>query len=114
MGLAGLGIYGVLSHAVSARTREIGLRFALGADGRSVMTLMLGQALRPVAVGLIAGVAVVLGAQQFLSSWLYGTTPEAGPLVLVSGVVLVVSLAASAWPILRASRLSPMVALTRR
>jgi putative ABC transport system permease protein len=114
MGLAGLGIYGVLSHAVSARTREIGLRFALGADGRSVMKLMLGQALRPVVVGLTAGVAVVLGAQQFLSSWLYGTTPEAGPLVLVSGVVLVVSLAASAWPILRASRLSPMVALTRR
>jgi len=112
LGLAGLGIYGVLSHAVSARTREIGLRFALGADGRSVMTLMLGQALRPVVIGLASGVAVVFGAQQYLSSWLYGTTPEAGPLVLVSGVVLVVSLAASAWPILRASRLSPMVALT--
>lgn len=114
MGLAGLGIYGVLSHAVSARTREIGLRFALGADGRSVMTLMLGQALRPVVIGLAAGVAVVVGAQQYLSSWLYGTTPEAGPLVLVSGVVLVVSLAASVWPILRAGRLSPMAALTRR
>jgi predicted permease len=114
LGLAGLGVYGVLSHTVSARTREIGLRFALGADGRSVMTLMLGQALRPVVIGLASGVAAVYGAQQFLSSWLYGTTPEAGPLVLVSGVVLVVSLAASAWPILRAGRLSPMVALTRR
>lgn len=114
MGLAGLGIYGVLSHAVSARTREIGLRVALGADGRSVVKLMLGQALRPVVIGLTAGVAIVLGAQQFLSSWLYGTTPEAGPLALVSGVVLIVSLAASAWPIIRASRLSPMVALTRR
>jgi putative ABC transport system permease protein len=113
MGLAGLGIYGVLSHAVTSRTREIGLRLALGADGRSVMRLMLGQAFRPVGVGLVAGIAVVLGAQQFLASWLYGTTPEAGPLVLVSALVLVVSLAAAAWPILRASRLSPMVALTR-
>jgi ABC-type antimicrobial peptide transport system permease subunit len=114
LGLAALGIYGVLSHAVASRTREIGLRFALGADGRSVMTLMLGQALRPVAAGLLAGIAVVIGAQHFLSAWLYGATPEAGPLVLVSGVVVLVSLAASAWPILRAGRLSPMVALTRK
>lgn len=88
LGLAALGIYGVLSHAVTARTREIGLRFALGADGGSVLRLMLCQALRPVAVGLSAGVALVIGGQRFL--------------------------AASAWRIIRATRLSPLVALTRR
>ncbi len=113
LGLAALGIFGVLSHAVNARTREIGLRVALGADRASVTRLMLGQALRPVAAGLIAGVAVVFGAQQALAAWLYGTTPEALPLAGVAGVVLAVSLAASAWPIRRAARLSPLVALTR-
>jgi putative ABC transport system permease protein len=114
LALAGLGIYGVLSHAVSERTREIGLRLALGADGRSVLVLMVMQALRPVAAGLLAGMGLVIGGQQLLGSWLYGTIIEAAPLVVVSAVVLMVSLAASAWPILRAARLSPMVALMRR
>jgi putative ABC transport system permease protein len=114
LGLAALGIYGVLSHTVNTRTREIGLRFALGANGRSVLRIMLWQALRPVLAGLIAGIAVVLGGQRFLAGWLYGTTPEAAPLAIVAIVVLAVSLAASAWPIVRATRLSPMVALTRR
>lgn len=114
LGLAALGIYGVLSHAVNARTHEIGLRFALGADGRSVLRLMLGQALRPVLSGLVVGVGLVLGGQRFLAGWLYGTTPEVAPLALVSTVVLLVSIAASAWPIMRTTKLSPMMALTRR
>jgi predicted permease len=114
LGLSALGIFGVLSHAVNARTREIGLRVALGADGGAVTRLMLRQALTPVLAGLGAGLVVVFGAQQALASWLYGTTPEAAPLALVSGVVVLISLAASAWPIRRARRLSPLVALTRR
>lgn len=114
LGLSALGIFGVLSHAVNARTREIGLRVALGADGRAVTRLMLRQALTPVVAGLVCGLLVVFGAQQALASWLYGTTPEVAPLALISGVVLLVSLAASLWPIRRARRLSPLVALSRR
>jgi predicted permease len=114
VGLAGLGLFGVLSHAVNVRTREIGLRVALGAGRATVMRLLLGQALRPVVVGLTVGVGVSVGAQQALAGWLYGATPEALPLAGVATVVFLVSLAASAWPIHRASTLSPLVALTRR
>lgn len=114
LGLASLGIFGVLSHAVNARTREIGLRVALGADRPAVMRLMLAQALRPVVLGLLVGVTTVVAGQQLLATWLYGTTPEPVALALVSLVVLVISLAASAWPIRRASRLNPVTALQRR
>jgi putative ABC transport system permease protein len=114
VGLAGLGLFGVLSHAVNVRTREIGLRVALGAGRATVMRLLLWQALRPVLMGLTVGVGVSVGAQQALAGWLYGATPEALPLASVAAVVFLVSLAASAWPIHRASTLSPLVALTRR
>ena len=112
LGLSGLGLFGVLWHGVSERQREIGLRFALGADGASVMRLMLWQALRPVLLGLTAGLAGLITGRQVLSGWLYGITPQAAPLVMVAAVVLLVSVAASAWPVIRASRLSPLEALT--
>jgi putative ABC transport system permease protein len=114
LGLAGLGIFGVLSHAVNARTREIGLRVALGASGRAVMRLMLWQALRPVLVGLTGGVVAIVAGQRVLAGWLYGTTPEPTALSAVAVVVLMVSLAASVIPIRRASRLNPVTALSHR
>jgi len=112
LGLSGLGLFGVLWHGVSERQREIGLRFALGADGPAVMRLMLWQAMRPVFLGLTAGLVGLVAGRQVLSGWLYGITPQAAPLVMVAAVVLLVSVVASAWPVIRASRLSPLEALT--
>jgi putative ABC transport system permease protein len=112
LGLSGLGLFGVLWHGVSERQREIGLRFALGADGAAVMRLMLWQALRPVLLGLTAGLVGLVAGRQVLSGWLYGITPQAAPLAMVAAVVLLVSVVASAWPVIRASRLSPLEALT--
>jgi ABC-type antimicrobial peptide transport system permease subunit len=65
-----------------------------------------------VAGGLAVGVFSVVAGQQVLSGWLYGITPQAAPLAGVVAVVLAVSLGASAWPIIRAARLSPLEALT--
>ena len=75
LALAATGIYGVVAYFVSQRTQEIGVRMALGASAASVVRLVLGQALRPVAIGAVLGVAAALGASRVLSSQLFGVSP---------------------------------------
>jgi len=111
LGLAALGIFGVLAHAVHTRSREIGLRIALGASKRRVLRLIVGQAMGPVAVGLATGFAALVAGQQAIGSWIYNVRPEPAPLVVVGLIVLAIALVASVVPAWRASRLSPSDAL---
>lgn len=107
-----VGIYGVLSCAVSRRTRELGIRSALGGTARDLLTLVLKQGMAPVAMGLALGLAGALGLGRFLSGLLF-ETPASDALVLsaVAGLLGAVALAACLVPARRASRVQPMEAL---
>jgi putative ABC transport system permease protein len=110
--LAAIGIYGVTSYAVSRRTREIGIRMALGADRRSVLRLVLRQGLVLASIG--AGIGVVFAAvgSRFLESLLFGIR-GLDPLTFGGACLLfaVVTVVASYVPARRAARVDPMVAL---
>ena len=110
--LAAIGLYGVMTYAVTRRTGEIGLRVALGARRSEVVSLVLGDAMRVVALGFVVGLPVALGILRLLRAQLHGVD-AADPLSLgLALVVLLVSaLLAVTVPALRASRVSPIVAL---
>jgi predicted permease len=113
LAIAGLGIYGVLSHAVGQRTREIGVRLALGARASQVRRMVVRQAMMPVALGIAAGTSALLLASRIVAAWVFGVEPSADALAFVSAVLAVVGLCASALPAWRASRLNPVLALRR-
>jgi len=110
--LAAIGIYGVMSYAVSQRTSEIGIRLAMGADARDILVMIVGNALRLTGLGLAIGVALAIGLSRTMTSLLYqtaGTDPAtfAASLATLAGVAL----AASYLPARRASRIPPVDAL---
>ena len=110
--LAAVGIYGVMSSSVSARTQEIGVRMAIGAEQTHVLRLVLMQVMKLAAVGLVVGVGLLLVAGKALSQLLFGVKP-ADPLTIF-GVTLTLGAVAllAAWaPAWRASRVDPIVAL---
>ena len=110
--LAAVGIYGVMAYAVQQRTREIGIRMALGATSSSVMTLVVRQALILVFIGLILGVAGAFGLTRFLANELYGVTPtDPATFIAVSLGLVVVAVLASLIPTRRAVSVDPTVAL---
>jgi predicted permease len=110
--LAGIGIYGVASYNVTRRVREIGIRVALGADGGSVLRLVIRQGITLTVIGVAIGLAVGGIVSQVLRSLLFGTSPL-DPAVFAGAALAfgVVSLAASYLPARRATRVDPMVAL---
>ncbi len=110
--LAALGIYGVLAYFVSQRARELGIRLALGAKPRSLFALVVGQGMRPVAIGAAAGVATAYPLARVLRTLLFGVDPG-DPLtyVLTTAVLAIVALFACALPAARATRVDPIVAL---
>ncbi|MGI9088861.1 MAG: ABC transporter permease [Chthoniobacterales bacterium] len=110
--LAAVGIYGVMSHVVAGRTREIGLRMALGAQFADVRRLILRQGMWLAAIGALAGLIVALAGARFLKSLLYGVN-AADPITftVVAAVLLLVAFLACWIPARRASRVDPMVAL---
>lgn len=112
LGLALIGIYGVMSHLVAQRTHEIGLRIALGAPQHAVRGLVLREAMRPVVVGLGAGLLAALAASRLLVGLLFGVRP-ADPLTfgVVTMVFVGAALVASYLPARRATRMDPMAAL---
>ncbi|MBK8006055.1 MAG: ABC transporter permease [Gemmatimonadetes bacterium] len=110
--LAAIGIYGVMAYTVSRRTREIGVRIALGAAPGDVVGLILGRAASLIGLGLLLGGTAALGVGQLLQSQLYGVSPR-DP-VTFGGIFLLLSLVglgATWWPARRAARVDPVVAL---
>ncbi|MEZ5294316.1 MAG: ABC transporter permease [Vicinamibacterales bacterium] len=110
--LAAVGLYGVVAYAVAQRTREIGVRMALGAGRREVVTHMLWQGLWPALGGIAAGLAVSAAVSRVMASLLFGVAPT-DPLTFaaVASVLAAVAALACAAPALRASRVSPTEAL---
>ena len=110
--LAGVGIFGVLSYAVSQRTREIGIRMALGAPGRSVIHLVVRQAMVLVACGVGAGLLLGLLLSQTMTRMLFDVAPtDPATFTTVAAVLAAVALLASYLPARRATRVDPIVAL---
>jgi ABC-type antimicrobial peptide transport system permease subunit len=110
--LAAIGIYGVLSYSVSRRTREIGVRMALGAVRSSVVSMILRDSLTPVATGAALGVIAALIGGRLIAALLYGVSAT-DPLTLagVVAVLLGVAVVASLVPASRAARVDPIIAL---
>jgi putative ABC transport system permease protein len=110
--LAVVGIYAMSASAVASRTREIGIRAALGASRREVIGLVLRSGLMPVLAGLAAGTAVALVASQAVSGMLFGVSPgDPVSLALVVATLALAALAASYVPARRAAKVDPIVAL---
>ncbi|MFY2561551.1 ABC transporter permease [Corallococcus terminator] len=110
--LAGVGVYGVMAYAVGQRTRELGIRLALGAHPRQVLGLVMRQGLQLTAVGVGAGLLAAFGCMRLLATLLYGVNAnEPGVFLGVAVVLGAVSLLATWFPALRASRVSPSVSL---
>ncbi|MEO8662441.1 MAG: FtsX-like permease family protein, partial [Bryobacteraceae bacterium] len=110
--LAAIGIFGVVAYSVTQRTREIGLRVALGAKPGDVLTAVLRQFLIPAAIGLGAGIAGAAGLSMILRGQLYGLS-NLDPLSYAAGLVVfgVVAAIATLWPARRALRVQPSTAL---
>jgi putative ABC transport system permease protein len=110
--LAAVGIYGVMSYSVAQRTREIGIRMALGAQKSDVLKMTIGGGLRLVLMGAAIGLVAALVLTRVMSSLLFGVSPT-DPLTFVSILIVLISVAvlASYVPALRATRVDPMFAL---
>ncbi len=110
--LASVGIYGVMAYSVSRRTREIGIRMALGAGRRDVLRLVLGEGLLLIGVGLIVGILATLAVTRLMAGLLYGVSAT-DPLTLIAIPIILagVALGACFVPARRATRVDPMVAL---
>ena len=110
--LASIGIYGVISYSVAQRTREIGIRMALGASQRQVLQMVVGGGARLAVIGIAIGAAGALGLTQFIRSFLYGVSPS-DPLTFagISLILASVALLASYVPARRAMKVDPNTAL---
>jgi putative ABC transport system permease protein len=110
--LATFGLYGIVAFSVGERKREIGLRVALGASRRQVLTMIVWDALRVVLAGLVIGVAVALSLHRLVDSFLFQTR-LADPLVLasVTAILATAGILASLVPALRAARVDPAISL---
>ena len=110
--LALVGVYGLLSFAVSRRVRELGVRMALGAGRGRVLRLVLGQSAALVSAGLIVGVASAVGLSRLLATLLFGVRPgDPATVIAMAGAIAAAAMLASLPPALRASRIDPVVAL---
>jgi predicted permease len=112
MALAAIGIYGVISYSVSRRTRELGIRMALGASKLNVLWLVIGEGVRPALFGALLGVPATIALTRLMTAFLYGFSAT-DPLTYVSTAALLAGVAvlASYLPARRATRVDPVIAL---
>jgi ABC-type antimicrobial peptide transport system permease subunit len=107
-----MGLYGLLSYEVTRRTREIGIRMAIGAQAGNVIRLVMGQAVLVGALGATVGVGASFGVTRLLATFLYGVKPsDPATLLGILGLLALVALAACLLPARRATRVDPLVAL---
>jgi ABC-type antimicrobial peptide transport system permease subunit len=112
LSLAAVGIFGVVSQTVSKRTREIGIRVALGADRQRVLAMVVRRGMLPVLVGTVLGAAAALALTRFMASLLFEVTPTDGPTFAAAIMVLTaVTSVACYLPARRALRIQPVMAL---
>jgi ABC-type antimicrobial peptide transport system permease subunit len=112
LALAAIGLYGLLAYWVTRRTQEIGVRLALGAGRSNVLTLVLRDALRMTALGVIIGIPAAWGLGRVIASLLFGLTPTDVPTLLGAVAVLLATTLLAAWiPARRAMRVNPVTAL---
>jgi putative ABC transport system permease protein len=110
--LAATGIYGVISYAVSQRTRELGIRMSLGATPAGMLRLILSESIQLILFGVAIGVAAAFGLSRMLASMLYGVSSTDPRIFLsVTTLLVVIALAACLIPARRAMRIDPMAAL---
>jgi predicted permease len=110
--MAAIGVYGVLSYAVTRQTPEIGVRMALGASRSDIVAMVLRRGAVLLAIGLAVGIVAGLGASRVIASQVFGAGAiDVAALAGAIAVLAVVGLQACVWPALRASRVSPMIAL---
>ena len=110
--LAAIGFYAVVSRSADQRTREIGIRMALGSTSHEIRRLMLWEAMTPIAAGLLLGLSASLGVNRILQSQLVGVSPyDAFTLVLAPVILIAVAVAGSMLPVRRASSVDPAVTL---
>jgi ABC-type antimicrobial peptide transport system permease subunit len=110
--IAALGIYGVMAYSVGRRTREIGIRMALGAARSDVQRLVFGQATRLTTLGMGIGLAAAFALTRLMAGMLFGVRPHDPPTFVVVTVMLAASAIGAAWlPVARAVRVDPVVAL---
>jgi ABC-type antimicrobial peptide transport system permease subunit len=117
LGIAGLllatvGLYGVMSFSASRRSREIGIRVALGARRSSVLALVLREGIGLTAIGIVLGLTIAAGAARLVASWLFTVSPWDGVTFIgMSALFAMVALVASYLPARRAAAADPLVAL---
>jgi putative ABC transport system permease protein len=110
--LATVGVYGVMSFAVTQRTREVGIRMALGGRRRDVISMVLGRGLRVVGIAMVLGIIAALGASRLMQAMLFGIGPsDAVTFVSVPALLALVACIACYLPARRAARVNPMIAL---
>jgi predicted permease len=110
--LAAVGIYGLMAYSVAQRTREIGLRMALGAHARDVLGLMLRDGMKLTALGIVVGLPAAFGVSRLMRTMLFQTSPaDPATFAGVAALLLLVAGVASYLPARRATRVDPLVAL---
>jgi putative ABC transport system permease protein len=110
--LASIGLYGVMAYSVTRRTREIGVRLALGARPRTILRMVLSETLLLAALGVVLGLGAALTATRLIASLLYGLSPNDPLTIAVAAVLMIAVSALAGWlPARRAARVRPMEAL---
>jgi ABC-type antimicrobial peptide transport system permease subunit len=113
--LAVVGVYGVIAHAVSRRTQEIGVRMALGATTERIVSMVLAGGAKLIAAGIVVGLAGAALAARAMRELIWNVSPwDPLSFAAVAGVLMVVGLQATLWPALRATRVNPVAALRKQ